>query len=643
MTVHPGLRWTTDTIAAAMKHGMSDGLEIIHHWKDRLTDTWNDPVYAGFWSDLEVYEQKALTENLPELSFSLFRQFRDTGERQAYEQAYFERRGRLVSLGLLVAVSPSSSRLHLLEDLIWSVCTEQTWCLSAHIPEGEEAGARTHIDLFAAETAQMLAELVVILDDMLDERVIRMVKAEVEDRIFTPLYREQRTYGWEEANHNWSAVCSGGCGIAALLLLEDERLRTMAVQHTIRSMNAFLSGYGTDGGCAEGVGYWVYGFGFYTYYAEMLRLFSAGELDMLSDPKTGAIAAFPGNIHLSDGVYINYSDSRERETIPSGLLSLLSERQQIQLNSGLHIPLLSQDPCRRWAHALRNVLWTNPAKFDSETESGEPGAPIYLEDLSWVIARGTLTAGEQQEVKVVFSVKGGHNAEPHNHNDLGHFILHAGGENILCDPGSGEYTQAYFAPGRESILQIGSQGHSVPVIEGTHQQSGRQAEAKMLHIKHLPSQGIEAELDLTSAYPMAPTLARYIRRLRWNGSAGTSEAELILEDHYQWSPPSSGNQIGERLIGEPRVAQHFISRIEPVLQEAGVRWEGSRAVVFMEYDAKCWSAQIEVIETVDHDHLPQKFYRTGLILRQTADESGDSRDHSVQETRFRVKFTMYPR
>ena len=72
MTVHPGLRWTADTIAAAMKHGMSDGLEIIHHWKDRLMDTWNDPVYAGFWSDLEVYEQKALTENLPELSFPYF-------------------------------------------------------------------------------------------------------------------------------------------------------------------------------------------------------------------------------------------------------------------------------------------------------------------------------------------------------------------------------------------------------------------------------------------------------------------------------------------------------------------------------------------------------------------------------------------
>jgi len=149
-------------------------------------------------------------------------------------------------------------------------------------------------------------------------------------------------------------------------------------------------------------------------------------------------------------------------------------------------------------------------------------------------------------------------------------------------------------------------------------------------------------LDLTSAYSEAPTLASYIRRLRWHGSAGNSEAELFLEDHYQWHPPS-GIQRGEPLDVKPLVAQHFISRIEPVLQETGVRWEGSRAVVFMAYDAECWNAQIEVIETVDHDHLPQKFYRTALILRQTADESGNSRDHSVQETRCRLKFTMYPR
>ncbi|WP_413374617.1 heparinase II/III family protein [Paenibacillus taichungensis] len=640
MTIHPGLKWTADHIIAAMRHGTSSGKEYICRWKDRLADMLNDPDYASFWSDLRVYEQKANTENLPELSFSLYRQFRETGERQAYELAYFERRGRLAALGLLAAASPSAERLQLLEDLIWSVCNEQTWCLSAHVPEGKEAGARQHIDLFAAETAQTLSEMIVMLDDVLDPRVLRMMRAEIECRIFTPLYREQQTYGWENADHNWSAVCSGGCGIAALLLLEDEHLRAKAVQQTIHSMNAFLRGYGMDGGCAEGIGYWVYGFGFYTYFAEMLRIFSAGKLDMLSNPETRAIAAFPGNVHLSGGVFVNFSDSRERETIPPGLLSLLSERQQVQVNLELRIPLLTEDPCRRWAHALRNILWSNPAVYRRESEAELPAAPVYLENLSWGIARGVLATGEQKEMTAAFAVKGGHNAEPHNHNDLGHFILHGGGENILCDPGSGEYTQAYFAPGRESIFQIGSQGHSVPVIEGAGQHSGRQVEAKVLHIKRLSPQGIEAAFDLTSAYPDAPTLARYTRHLSWNCLPEASEAELFLEDYYQWQQPSKTCRE-EHLIEKPPVVEYFISRINPVIQEALVQWEGNKAVVTMHYDADLWDAQVEELETVDHDHLPLKFYRAALSLRQTANEEEDPWNHSVKETWCRLKFFIH--
>nr|WP_062322366.1 heparinase II/III family protein [Paenibacillus pabuli]MEC0125994.1 heparinase II/III family protein [Paenibacillus pabuli] len=643
MTVHPGWNWTTDHILMVLRHGASNGLEYIYRWKDRLANTLNDPDYASFWSDLKVYEQTASAENLPELSFSLYRQFRETGERQAYELAYFERRGRLAALGLLAAASPSVERLQLLEDLIWSVCSEHTWCLAAHVPEGKEEDAREHIDLFAAETAQTLAEMIIMLSDVLDERVVRVVRAEIECRIFNPLYRKQRIFGWENAEHNWSAVCSSSCGIAALLLLEDEHIRAKAVQQTIHSMNAFLKGYGMDGGCAEGIGYWVYGFGFYTYLAEMLRIFSAGELDMLSDPKTRAIAAFPGNIHLSDGVFVNFSDSRERETIPPGLLSLLSERQQIQFNVELCIPLLTEDPCRRWAHALRNVLWSNPAIYRREGESELPPAPVYLDDLSWGVARGILAAGEQKEMIAAFAVKGGHNAEPHNHHDLGHFIIHGGGENILCDPGSGEYTQAYFAPGRESIFQIGPQGHSVPVIEGTVQHSGRQAEARVLYTKQSTPQGIEIAFDLTSAYPEAPTLARYIRRLSWNGPSGTTEAELLLEDQYQWQQPS-GTRNREHLIEKPpSVIEYFMSRIHPVMQEERVQWAGNKAVVTMQYDADLWDAQVEEVETVDHDHQRQIFYRLALSLRQMANEEGISRDHSVQETWCRLKFFIHPK
>ncbi|MGN7309037.1 hypothetical protein ACTHQ2_24145, partial [Bacillus subtilis] len=207
-----------------------------------------------------------------------------------------------------------------------------------------------------------------------------------------------------------------------------------------------------DGGCAEGIGYWVYGFGYFVYYADMLREYSEGEMDLLNGPKIAAIAAFPLRVHLSGGTFVNYSDSAEQQEIPSGLLSLLASRFAIKVDLPFHIPLFTDDPCHRWGHLLRNVLWSSSAMVLQEAGAVPAERGIILDDLGWMIAKGVIESASadvtrDEPLTTAFSVKAGHNDEPHNHNDLGQFILHCGGENILCDPGAGLYTQAYFAPG----------------------------------------------------------------------------------------------------------------------------------------------------------------------------------------------------
>ncbi|MDQ0723121.1 hypothetical protein QF049_004382 [Paenibacillus sp. W4I10] len=176
---------------------------------------------------------------------------------------------------------------------MWNVCGEYTWCLPAHLGTGEVGQVNGNIDLFAAETVHMLAEIVTIHAERLDRLVIERIRFEAERRIFIPLYREQRKFHWQTADHNWSAVCGGCCGMAALLLLEDESTLQESISHTVSCMNAFLSGYGEDGGCAEGIGYWVYGFGYFTYYAEMLRQYSEGELDLLTGSKNNSYRSLP--------------------------------------------------------------------------------------------------------------------------------------------------------------------------------------------------------------------------------------------------------------------------------------------------------------------------------------------------------------
>ncbi|WP_405171349.1 heparinase II/III family protein [Paenibacillus sp. FSL H8-0280] len=627
---------------------------------DRLLEKLSRPELATLYTDLKAYGERALKEPMPSLSFRLYRQFSDTGERKAYEEAYFDRRGRLAAVAMLALDTARLDALQALEEMLWDVCGEYTWCLPAHLGTGEVNQVKGNIDLFAAETVHMLAEIVTIHAERLDRLVIERIRSEAERRIFIPLYREQRKFHWQTADHNWSAVCGGCCGMAALLLHEDESTLQESISHTVSCMNAFLSGYGEDGGCAEGIGYWVYGFGYFTYYAEMLREYSEGELDLLTGSKITAIAAFPLRVHLSGGTYVNYSDSAEQEEIPSGLLSLLASRVGLQVDLPLQIPLFTDDPCHRWAHLLRNVMWSDPAVYGDKGASAQAERGFIFQNLGWMIAKGSLDSLDTKRtyggpLQVAISIKGGHNDEPHNHNDLGQFIIHCGGENILCDPGAGLYSQAYFAPGREQLFHISSSGHNVPLIEGQEQCSGRQAQAHVLEAK-LAEGGCELDttLDLTSAYSEAASLARYTRQFHWKmTSDGRGHgAELHLNDRFQWksrvvssAERSSSVDDSDSHAECSSVMERWMSRVQPeVVKSGNLRWQGVHGTVHMTYDANQWQVFTEVMNTVDHDNVPVTFYRTSLSWTGVIDET-DVRIESSDliETVCEVRFIIEPK
>lgn len=625
---------------------------------DRLLEKLSRPDLASLYTDLKAYAERALKEPMPSLSFRIYRQFSDMGERKAYEEAYFDRRGRLAAVAMLALDTARPDALQALEEMLWDVCGEYTWCLPAHLGTGGVNQVNGNIDLFAAETVHMLAEMVTIHAERLDRLVIERIRSEAERRIFIPLYREQRKFHWQTADHNWSAVCGGCCGMAALLLLDDESTLQESISHTVSCMNAFLSGYGEDGGCAEGIGYWVYGFGYFTYYAELLREYSEGEHNLLTGSKITAIAAFPLRVHLSGGTFVNYSDSAEQEEIPSGLLSLLASRVGLQVDLPLHIPLLTDDHCHRWAHLLRNVMWSDPAVYGDEEASGQVERGFIFQNLGWMVAKGVLhSPGKQRSsgapLHVAISVKGGHNDEPHNHNDLGQFIIHCGGENILCDPGAGLYTQAYFARGRERLFHISSSGHNVPLIEGQEQSSGRQAQAHVLEAKLAADGGeLNTTLDLTSAYPGAASLARYTRQFHWalNPDGSRDGAELRLIDRFQWksrreSSAERFSSVDDSDAGCSSVVERWISRLQPeVVKSGNLRWQGVHETVHMAYDANQWQVHTEAIDTVDHGNVPVTFYRTSLSWTGVIDETDVRTERpNPLETVCEVRFIIEPK
>ncbi|KHF34798.1 hypothetical protein CM49_03020 [Paenibacillus sp. P1XP2] len=273
------------------------------------------------WGEIAAEGERLLEAPTPELTYALFQVYAKTGSRREYEQAYFERRRRLNTFALLSLRSPEKY-LDPLLDILWAICDEYSWCVPAHLPDRL---ADNEIDLFAAETGFALAEISVLLRPQLPPLMSDRIRSEVKRRVLTP-FLAHGPYAWETATHNWSAVCAGSVGAAALLLEEDARRLADILARTEQSMEHYLSGFGEDGACLEGIGYWRYGFGYFVYYSDLLLTRSKGRLDWFRREKVAQIAAFQQKCFLCGDQVVNFSDSHPRNHVHLGLSHKLAER-----------------------------------------------------------------------------------------------------------------------------------------------------------------------------------------------------------------------------------------------------------------------------------------------------------------------------
>ncbi|CAG0937392.1 hypothetical protein TFLX_06321 [Thermoflexales bacterium] len=552
------------------------------------------PHLQQFLIEMRAEAERARTTPVPSLPFSLFQLFETSGDRAAYEHPFFDRRRRLAGLALATAIDTTDQYLPALADLIWEICNEYMWSLPAHLPVGIAAVQAYRlppeqvVDLFAAQTAHVLAEVLALLDEQLAPWLQYRIRTEIERRIFQPLFHDPQHFKWESEPMNWAAVCGGCAGMAALILEDDrERLAGM-LDRVVRALEVFLESFGDDGGCPEGLDYWVYGFGYYTYFAEMLREFTNGQLDLLNDEKMRHIAAFPQAVNLGRDTCVNYSDADEQVMIHPGFASRLMDRFQHPI-PGLKLPDFHSDHIYRWGHITRDLMWTNASALHMSITGGS----FYLPDLAWVIDRHIIDG-----VTIAFSAKGGHNAEPHNHNDLGHFIVHLGGENLLADLGAGVYTRQYFSAQRYEAWHTGSQGHSVPVINGQTQRAGREYAASVVRYEPQP-RGVAFVLDLTRAYAAAD-LESFVRAFDWSVEAEARFATLQLTDTFRFTAPPA------------TLEECFISLRLPSVEADAVTWNGDGGLITLRFDGDQFEPLVESVVTQTHLGEPATMYRLRL-------------------------------
>ncbi|MDO5396416.1 MAG: heparinase II/III family protein [bacterium] len=466
--------------------------------------------------EIDNYYTRYHEDVIPHMTYTDFSEFKKNGLRVGYEEQYFNRRRRLNST-FMMYIAYGSRYLAELCDLIWAVCDEFTWALPAHTDANNDA--YRCIDLFNAETAMSLTEIAFLLGDVLPDDIKERIRCEVNRRVVEPF--ENGSFAWETMRHNWAAVC-GSC-IGMIYLYNDKPVP----ERIFSALNSYLSGFANDGVCLEGLGYWSYGFGYFMYFA-MLLLEKTGR-DITSDDKILAIARFQQNMYFGTEA-ISCSDSSPDTAPLTGLTGLLCEHFKGKVSAPRVMPVRN-DECGRWAHYIRSFIYTPIMSENAKPEASCPDSQWYI--------RHTGSYG-------VF-IKGGCNAEPHNHNDVGSFILADKFGQVLCDIGCGEYTADYFDESkRYGYLCNSSFGHSVPIIDGNGQLPGSERRCTEFNCSDN-----YVELHFGNAYDSEVDIKRELYLFR---------DRLALSDSFLFSD-GSRHSITER----------FISRIRPKLKDGVIQ------------------------------------------------------------------------
>lgn len=417
------------------------------------------PAYDSLRQELLNFWEENCTEPLTAEKYSTFISYFITGSRTEYQKPFLVRRRGLCAAALLSLLYPENETYFTtLCDFIWAILEEYVWVAPAHMPSSTENVVH-HIDLRAADTAGALAEIDYIFGDRLPPLIRSRIRAEIQRRIFDGYLGETR-YSWEKNTANWAPVCLCGV-ISAVLYLCPERMPELfpRIDNTLRG---YLSGFTPDGICPEGFAYWTYGFGHYTILADLLRDFTDGQTDYFALPTIPLIAGFARRMFLDGATTVSFSDGTLHGRYHLGMLHYLKK----EFPDDVLIPdrslSFSIDNHGWFQLYMRAILWfdENAVTAAQETEFTD-----YAPDSQWLIRRTS---------RYGFAAKGGHNKEPHNHNDLGSFILTAGGEQILTDPGAGTYDSSYFTKDRYKSFKACSRGHSVPIVDGQYQLPGRE-------------------------------------------------------------------------------------------------------------------------------------------------------------------------
>jgi len=475
-----------------------------------------------------------LEQPWPLLTASSYARYSRDGDRGSYEAGYFFRRTRLAAAVLAAARDE-------ITDGVWLLCEETSWCVPAHEPGSLPDPARPYVDLFAAETAALLAYTDHLAGDALDPLVRRRLRDEVVSRVLAP-FRERDDWWWLGLTGspliNWTPWILSNVLLAAVLLESDP---VPSCVRAVAALDRYLDGQPDDGGCDEGVHYWWHAGACLFECLETLTTACGDDFGVFAEPKLRAIARYPLAAQISRDWVVNFADGHARTGNPAGQLLYRFGRavgddevvaHALALRGGQPGSGAPDGSLRRAAADLADPDWQAAPDRDFPLP-----AQTWLPDTEVLVARQS--AGSASGL--FLAAKAGHNDESHNHNDVGSFIVAHDGVPLLIDLGTESYTAKTFGPDRYDLWTTRSSWHNVPSVDGVKQQAGRSFAARNVSAV-LSDDAASLSQDLAGAYPAEAGIESWLRTVRLSRPDGS----ITIED--AWLLRHSPAQVSSNLV-----------------------------------------------------------------------------------------------
>ncbi|MBN1139567.1 MAG: heparinase II/III family protein [Anaerolineae bacterium] len=545
-------------------------------------------------------------EEWPLLPAVRYLDFARDGNRRRYETPYFQRRTMLAGLVVAECLENKGRFLDDIANGIWLICEESSWCVPAHV-RVQRAGiglpdtTEPIVDLFAAETSALLAWVDTLLGDKLD-RVSPLVRPRIERemqaRILEP-YLARDDFGWMGFTgsrvNNWNPWINSNILTSTLLMEVDEGKRKATVFKCMRSIDCFVDPYPKDGGCDEGPGYWGRAGASLLDCLELLYSATGGQVDVYGEPLIQDIGRFIYRVQLGGDYFVNFADASAIVMPPAQVVYRYGQRigDGKMMSLGAWIATEQDVLCEKGTVTVAQRVGLGrllPTLFSlNEMLSVDPTPPlprdVWLPEVQVMLAR----EHEGSSQGLVVAAKGGHNAESHNHNDVGSFVVYVDGKPVIVDAGVETYTRKTFSDERYTIWTMQSGYHSLlPTVDGVMQAPGRTFAARQASYVADESSA-EFSVDIAAAYPPEARIARWQRTVTLMRGQGVE-----ITDEYALT-----GAVGEIVLSLLTPCEVSAGPGRIALSEGAMdsgRISGRGEVV---YDPKAFGATVERIAIAD--------------------------------------------